>query len=68
MWLDEEAVEDEVARRLVPRKELHRWLVTRGLDEKQVKAWHVAEEFHVPVSVAERAVRLLPEAIRGDVI
>ena len=52
---------------VVPRAAEQR-LVTRGLDEKQVKAWHVAEEFHVPVSVAERAVRLLLEAIRGDVI
>lgn len=66
-WAEEERVHDEVARRLVPRDELHRWLVSRELDEAQVEAWHVAEEFHVPEPVAERAVRLLLDAVRGDI-
>jgi hypothetical protein len=66
-WAEEERVHDEVARRLVPLDVLHRWLVPRELDEAQVEAWHVAEHFHVPEPVAERAVRLLLDQIRRDV-
>ena len=67
-WRDEEAVEDEVARRLVPLNELHGWVVTRELDEAQVEVWHVADEFHVPQYVAERAMRLLMCVVREDVV
>jgi hypothetical protein len=67
-WAEEDRVHDEVARRLVPLDELHRWVVTRELDEAQVEVHHVAVEFDVPEPVAERAVRLLLERIRGDIV
>lgn len=66
-WAEEERVCDEVARRLVPLDQLHCWVVTRELDEAQVHAWHVAEEWWVPEDVALRALKLLLDSIWSDI-
>lgn len=58
-WAEEERVEDEVARRLVPLGELLVWLVKLEQADVRVEPWMVAEEWHVPEPVAERAMRLL---------
>ncbi len=55
---DEQQVEDEVARRLVPRAELDRlWRQARGVDGS-LTAWEVAAVFDVPPEVAARALVL----------
>ena len=66
-WAEEERVHDEVARRLAPLDELHQWVVTRELDEAQIETWMIAEQFHIPDPVAERAMRLLLDRIRRDI-
>lgn len=65
-WAEEERVEDEVARRLVPLGELLVWVVKLEQADVRVEPWMVAEEFHVPDAVAERAMRLLMEGTRAD--
>ncbi len=54
---DEEAVDSEVARRLVPADELRAFAEQNEPDG--VAVWQVAAEFDVPDHVAERACRLL---------
>lgn len=56
---DEEAVEDEVADRLVPPGELRRFWVQAEESGHNVHPHEVAEAFHVPERLAERAMRRL---------
>ena len=52
---DEAAVDDEVARRLVPPDELAPWVAARVEMGDAVMAWEIAEEWTVPERVARRA-------------
>lgn len=63
-WAEEERVHDEVARRLVPLDQLHRWVVEREMADVPVDVWDVAEGWWVPEHVAGRALRLLYGGIR----
>jgi hypothetical protein len=58
---DENRVQDEVARRLVPLQELQD-LVGRRADLEGLVLWEIAEHFDVPEAVAARAVGLLGRA------
>lgn len=64
-WREERAVEDEVARRLVPLDELRRFVVDHERMGDHVHAWQVAEEWWVTEPVARRALELLLEQVRG---
>lgn len=64
---EERRVEDEAVRRLVPLGELRRWVVQREQACEHVEVWLVAEEWHVPEEVAERAMRLLYDDIRQQI-
>jgi len=52
---DEAAVDNEVARRLVPPDELAAWVAARVEMGECVMAWEIAEEWTVPERVARRA-------------
>jgi hypothetical protein len=56
---DENAVQDEVARRLVPLDELLAFCRRQAEVEGAVEAWEVAEEFDVPDTVARRALGMI---------
>lgn len=59
---DEAQVDDEVARRLVPLDHLEELVAAVCGDlDVPVYSWDVADQFDVPVPVAERAMRLLAE-------
>lgn len=58
---DEQRVDREVARRLVPPDELEQVVSLAEADGIALEAWEVAEEFDVPLAVAERACGLLQE-------
>lgn len=58
---EERHIDDEVARRLVPRSELVEFVAARCTLEEGGTALEVADEFDVPVEVAERALRLLED-------
>ena len=56
---DEQQVDREVARRLVPLDELEQVVALAESQGVALEAWEVAEEFDVPLAVAERACYLL---------
>lgn len=56
---DERRVDEEVARRLVPLDDLEQVVALAEADGVALEAWEVAEEFDVPIAVAERACGLL---------
>lgn len=56
---DEQRVDREVARRLVPLDDLEQVVSLAEADGVALEAWEVAEEFDVPIAVAERACGLL---------
>ena len=66
-WAEEERVHDEVARRLVPLDQLHRWVLERERSDLNVENWEVADVWWVPEPVAERALRILYQRIRADI-
>ena len=66
-WAEEERVHDEVARRLVPLDQLHRWVVERERSDLNVEVWEVADVWWVPDVVASCALRLLYQRIRVDI-
>lgn len=57
---DENQVQHEVARRLLPLGELEAWVRARVLEGEEVTAWGVAEEFDVTDELAMVALHLLP--------
>jgi hypothetical protein len=57
---DEAAVDQEVARRLVPPEELAKFCEVLALLDVGVTAREVAEHFDVPESVAGDALRMMP--------
>lgn len=61
---EEEAVEDVVADRLVPRVELQEFWVRAEQTGQHVHPHEVAEHFHVPEELAERAMRRLIDRYR----
>lgn len=61
----EASIDGEVARRLIPRQALVAFIEARMGVEIGVTAAEVAEEFDVPASVAERALRHLAENPEG---
>lgn len=56
---DETAVDEEVARRMLPDRLLAPWLARRLTAVGMIEPFEVAEEFDVPVAVARRALARL---------
>lgn len=65
---EEQAVEDEVARRLVPLDALKDYVVRRESVCERVEPWQVAEDWRVPERVAIRAMQLLYDDINSQIV